>query len=101
MSQNECKYKFSNNLFWDTSLENIDLEEHAPYVIQRTLEYGMTEDWKLLLAYYGLDRIKKEAIQLRTLEPKALSYISALTNTPKNKFRCYTLKQSMPTHWNY
>ena len=34
--------------------------------------------------------------KLRTLEPKALSFISLISHTPKEEFRCYTTKPSFP-----
>ena len=40
MSANECMEQFSPHLFWDVRKEDIDLDAHAQYVIQRALEYG-------------------------------------------------------------
>ncbi len=88
MSAKECIQGFSLNLFWDVSLESIDLEANAPYVVQRVLEYGQLSDWLLLVAYYGLERIGKIAVNLRTLEPKALAFVSLMTSIPKESFRC-------------
>ena len=55
----DCKYQFSKNLFWDIDLNTLDMEKNSPYVIQRTLD------------------------------PKALAYLSVITHTPKTEFRCY------------
>jgi hypothetical protein len=43
-------------LFWDAG-EPVDLERHADYVLGRTLEYGVTNDLRWLLKYYGPERI--------------------------------------------
>ena len=40
-------------------------------------------------------------LQYRSLDPKALSFISAITKTPKENFRCYTTIQLNQQHWNY
>lgn len=85
----DCKYQFSKNLFWDIDLNTLDMEKNSPYVIQRTLEYGLDNDWDLLRSYYGMDRILSEAKKFRTLDPKALAYLSVITHTPKTEFRCY------------
>ena len=69
-----------------------DMEKNAPYVVQRVLEYGRLSDWKLLLSYYGLCRIADIACHLRTLEPRALSFISTVSGVPKNQFRCFIMK---------
>lgn len=87
-----CSILFSTHLFWDTNPSEIDMEANAPYIVQRVLEYGQMDDWYLIRNYYGLDRIKEIATQLRSLDPKALSYIAAITNTPRSQFRCYTSK---------
>ena len=92
---------FSSNLFWDIDPNNIDMEEHASFIVHRVLEYGMIEDWDYILSYYGLSRILSIALQFRSLDPKALAFISAITKTPKENFRCYTTKQLNQQHWDY
>jgi len=52
------------------------------------------------LSYYGLDRIVSICQSLRTLDKKALSYICCISNTSKEQYRCYHIKQSTPTLWN-
>ena len=78
MSANECINAFSSHLFWDIRKEDIDLEQ-----------------------YPGLPKIVEEAKKMRELEPRALAYVAAISNTPKEKFRCYTYQQSIPQHWNF
>lgn len=100
MSSTEILESFSPNLFWDADVTQIDMSLHAPYIVQRVLEYGLYEDWQLLLQYYGLDAITATAKGLRTLEPTALAFISTISHTPKEQFRCYIFRQSMRTLWN-
>lgn len=88
----------SPELFWDTPRERIDPERNARWLIQRVLEYGMMSDWKGIRDYYGLERIKNEVTQMRSLEIRAIHFIASITNTPLEKFRCYILRQSMPKH---
>lgn len=92
---------FSQHLFWDTRKEDVDLDANAAFLVQRVLEYGLYEDWKILRSIYGIPRIVEIAKKLRTLEPKALSFICALSNTDKNQYRCYILRQSNPPHLNF
>ena len=101
MPQTDVLTQFSHHLFWDTDRETIDLEKNAPFVVQRVLEYGLLEDWRLLRKYYGLERIARVSMQLRSLEEKALVFICTLTNTKKDDYRCYILKQSNQQPWNY
>ena len=77
-----------------------DAERHAAGLVQRVLERGTLQDWRLTRDYYGLDRIVEICKRLRTLDPMALSFICAITNTDKKDYRCYHFRQSNPTLWN-
>ena len=101
MSGNEYINMFSAHLFWDVRKEDVDFDEHAQYIIKRVLEYGLLEDWNLIRQYYGLSKIVEVAKELRDLEPRPLAYISAVSKTPKEQFRCYIWKQSNIQHWNF
>lgn len=100
MSTNEYIQQFSPHLFWDVRKEDIDFEAHSQYVIKRVLEYGLLNDWKLIKAYYGLPRIVEIVKKMRSLDARALAYVAAISQTPKEQFRCYTWKQSNPQLWN-
>ena len=101
MSERDYIQSFSDYLFWDVDKDSIDLESNASYVVRRVLELGQMNDWNLLMSRYGIQRITRIAQNLRTLEPKALSFISAVSSQPKESFRCFTTRQSTQTHWNY
>lgn len=81
---------FSKYLFWDTDSTTVDLERNSSYVVQRVLEYGELSDWRLLRAYYGLKRIVEIAKQLRSLDPKALSFLCVVSDTHEEDYRCYS-----------
>ncbi|WP_321480243.1 DUF6922 domain-containing protein [uncultured Bacteroides sp.] len=92
---------FSPYLFWDVDKEAIDMNMHASYIIKRVLEYGQLNDWHLIRDFYSLSVIVEKAKSFRELEPRALSYIALISNTPIEEFRCYTIQQSIPQHWNF
>ena len=94
MSNAEIISSFSKNLFWDVEPGTLNLESNSRYIIQRVLEYGRYNDWKLILSHYGIKVISDTVTTLRSLDPKAVSFISAITNIPEEQFRCYTLRQS-------
>jgi hypothetical protein len=93
--------ELSREIFWETNYDKIDWDGKAAYVIERVVQYGTLNDWRTILAYYGKERIGKELMQSRYLDPKSLSFISCIFNIPKEQFRCYTLIQSQQIHWNY
>lgn len=92
--------KLSPVLFWDMDKSLLDAERHSASLIQRVLEYGTLEDWRLTRDYYGLDRIVADCKRLRTLDPMALSFVCAMSDTQKEDYRCYHFRQSIQTPWN-
>jgi len=92
---------FSTNLFWDIDSAGLDMEEHASFIIARVLDFGTMADWRFVKSYYGLDRLRHIALHIKSMERESLSFISTVTNTPENQFRCYKLLQSKNTHWYF
>jgi hypothetical protein len=92
---------FSDCLFWDIDLKKLDMEDHAPYIVERVLDNGQMSDWLFIRQYYGLERLKTIALSIRSMSPQALSFISAVTHTPENQFRCYEQIHSKIQHWHY
>ena len=91
---------FSRKLFWDVDPSTLDFERHRKYVVARVLEYGTLDDWQLLVRRFTLESIIGVAQTLRTLDPKALSFLATVGHVPRSSFRCYTLSRSVPTPWN-
>ncbi len=97
MKKNDDINLFSGYLFWDVRKDSIDLDNNESYVIKRVLEFGQINDWYQLVSRYGLERIVRVTQRLRRLDPKALSFISCISSTPKTTFRCFTSKPSAQT----
>lgn len=100
MSKRECINSMSSHLFWDVDIRTLDLDKHKTYIVQRVLEYGLMKDWELLKSTLGLREIVDTCKRLRSLDPKALAFISLISKTPIEEFRCYTTRQLNPTLWN-
>ncbi len=47
-------------LFWDTSFEKIDWQQHKRAVIQRVFERGNTEEKEEMIKFYGKDIVDAE-----------------------------------------
>ena len=92
---------YSSNLFWDADPAQLDFDANRRYVIERVLNRGTMSDLTTAFAYYGREVIVDVARNLRALEPKALSFISCIADIPREKFRCYTPKQSSRAPWIY
>ena len=54
MDEKECLSKLSPFLFWDIDMSQASMDACPQQVVQRVLEYGNLDDWRLIRAYYGL-----------------------------------------------
>lgn len=93
--------QLSKHLFWDVQSSAIDLLKNKKWLIRRVLEYGLLSDWLCIYRFYGIKEIAETAMTLKDLDKKTASFISSLSNIPKEKFECYSSKQSNPPHWNF
>jgi hypothetical protein len=93
--------KFSERLFWDVDENELDMEQHKEFIVERVLDYGFMNDWLAIKEYYSLERLAEIAKNIRSLMPKSLSFIALVTNTEITDYRCYKLAQSIPQHWNF
>jgi hypothetical protein len=100
MPQKKHSSNFSPHLFWDVPKRSVDLDKHSKFIVKRVLEYGLINDWLFIKNYYGIEKIAEIAKSLRTLEPRALSYIANISGTPREKFRCYTCQRLKKTRSN-
>ena len=89
------------SLFWDIDFPGVDYQAHARFVIERVLSRGNMNDWRELCRFYGLERIKDEALQIRYLDKLTLNFCHTLFNIPKEKFRCCNTEPSIRKLWNY
>ncbi|GHT73817.1 hypothetical protein AGMMS50262_05570 [Bacteroidia bacterium] len=92
---------FSTNLFWDIDLSDLDMDKHQAFIVGRVLDYGKWSDVILVRNYYGMDKLKEIALGIRSMFPESLAFVSTITHTPENQFRCYELLQSKDSHWYF
>lgn len=88
-------------LFWDTDIKSLSETEHSGFIIQRVCMFGTWNDWLLLKAGYGMEKIETELLNARYLDLKTLNYFSSIFEKPKQSFRCYSFQPSIQKHWDY
>ncbi len=89
---------FSSHLFWDLNHDAILSFRNKKLLVSRVLEYGLMKDWKLLCELFQINEIGEIAKELRSLDERALAFISLLSDIPTQDFRCSITKQSIPKH---
>jgi len=66
--------QLSSDLFWDVSREEVDPEKHKRWLIERVVQRGRWEDWKLIKTHYS----KQEILGLKDkikLDPKSARFL--------------------------
>jgi hypothetical protein len=80
--------KFNAALFWDVSVESLDIDAHCRFIIERVVSRGGMTDWILLKEIYGIKRISDEVLSVRSLDRKTVSFLSLYFGKEKTDFRC-------------
>jgi hypothetical protein len=90
----------SSHLFWDVDLALLDQEKSKRLIIERVFALGTSHEIMQIVNYYGKPTILNVLKKLNYIDLKTLNFISKFFNTPVNKFKCYTRKQSIPQRWD-
>jgi Family of unknown function (DUF6922) len=77
---------FNSNLFWDA--ENIDIEQHAAYIISRVLDYGNERDLKILREIYLDEKLIEVIKKRRGIMPKTARFWSVYFKIPVQEIEC-------------
>jgi hypothetical protein len=86
--------------FWDIDRSDPDSEISDRLIIERVFSIGDLKDIKLILDHYGRKKTVEILTSLNYLDPKTLNFVSKLFKKPKQSFKCYIRKLSMPQLWN-
>jgi hypothetical protein len=78
-------FPFSQYLFWDTPIANIDVQRHKRYIVERVVTRGFLQDFYLLTKMYNTEEIKESLRKSRELDPKTVDFCSYYFNLPKSE----------------
>jgi hypothetical protein len=70
------------SLFWDVNPENLDWKKNQQFIIERTLQRGLTKEVATIFSVYTLTEIKQAVQKSRTLDKKTANYFSIKFNIP-------------------
>jgi hypothetical protein len=65
-------------LFWDTPVDRLDLQDNQRFIIERALELGDEKAVEWLFSTYARTDIKKVLRKSKTLSPKSSRYWSLM-----------------------
>lgn len=75
-------FPFSQFLFWDTPIENIDSENHKNYIIERVISRGLLHDFYYLLQLYTTKEITNGIKKSKSLDKKTINFCSHFFKMP-------------------
>lgn len=86
----------SPHLFWDVDRHEVDLQEHADFLIRRVMERGRREDVAAIWEYYDHAKIQEALVNAPSLSRKTISFFAHQFSLNLNAFRAH--REASP-HW--
>jgi len=53
----------SDHLFWDVKRSSVVENQSENFIVERVLEYGKMDDWKLLINHYDKEELQSIVLQ--------------------------------------
>lgn len=101
LNNKSLRLMLSQHLFWDVDKKNIDFIKRKKWVVNRVLQYGLLNDWRIIIKFYGIKELAEIATTLKDIDKRTASLVSTISGIPKEKFQCYITEQSNPQLWNF
>ncbi len=99
----EERDKLSLALFWDVprDRENISriIEQNPEWLIERVFEIGTMEEIRMVIDWYGADKVKEVLCQAESLSKICVAFAASLFDLKKDAFKCYRYKRSHPIYY--
>ncbi len=87
-------------LFWDTDMDQVDLEQHALFLIPRVLEHGTLEQAAWIRRYCGDARVREALLTSgaeRSLSARGLNFWALILGLPQDwAQQCIAAKLASP-----
>ena len=79
------EFPFSQNLFWDSSLADIDLRKNKQYIIERVITRGRLSDFNILLTLYPREEVIRAITKSKEMDTKTAHFCSWYFQIPQEK----------------
>jgi hypothetical protein len=92
---------FSRRIFWDVDYESIDYQKDKLYIIDKVMNFGVWEDFRAMIRFYGKDLVKREIVKVPYLKKDVLNFACFYFGLKPAQFKCYTRRQLQEPHWDF
>lgn len=83
---------------WDINLDQLDVQRHSKYIIEKVLEYGNKKDIKWINETYTRDTIVDTLKKSKRISTKTGTFYAIYYDIPKEELECikkpFTQKQN-------
>jgi len=79
---------FRRSLFWDVNSTKLDVEKNAEFIIGRVLDFGDLDEWKAIKKIYGLERIRKVALEHSFESQRNVNFWELILKLPPKSLSC-------------
>ncbi len=88
-------------IFWDTDINNLDLDKHRGYTIERILQFGRSEHLKWLLRKFNQNDIIETVRNSSNIDRRTANFWSLLYKIPREEVKCFQkpLVPGIPDYW--
>ncbi len=91
----------SPTAFWDIDWQKLNSQSDSPFIINKVMNYGTWADMLAVLRFYGLERVRQDAVQGAYYKRTALSFLCLILNLNESDFVAYQRRQSRPSAWSH
>lgn len=77
----EKKLNLPANLFWEYDLKNFDCDKSYFIVIERIIERGTVEQWRMMQQYYGKEKVLEVAEKSKQLSQRDRQFARLFVNS--------------------
>jgi hypothetical protein len=99
MTSNSINPSISPRIFWDIDYATLDFQKDRLYVIDKVMNFGVWNDFRELIRFYGKELVKQEIVRLPYLKKDVLNFACFFFQLKPVQFVCYTQRQSQEVHW--
>lgn len=92
---------FTKIAFWDVDWSAIDFQNDSLFVISKVMNYGPWADIMELFRFYGMERVRREVVQVAYLKHTALTFLCLILDLNESDFTAYQQRQARKPIWNH
>ncbi len=74
----KINHPFTQSLFWDINLAELDLEKHEVFILKRVFERGDIDQIRFIFRFYGLNRISAFVESKPRMDKRGFSFAENL-----------------------